>query len=424
MPFWLRDTLKDMRFAIRALRKNPGFATVAVLTLALGIGANSAIFSVVHAVLLQPLPYPRPDRLVLISEYNPDKNVVHTGVPYPDYVVWSQRNNAFSQTSAYWNVGADDAIVLGGTGSPERIRATVVTHGFFSMLGAQPAVGRGFTIEEERLGGRHAFLISDGLWRRTLGANPAAIGRTFELDGESFTLVGVLPARFQFPQRCEVWISMSGLTNRQVNDRVSHPFSVLGRLRDGVPIAQARVELESVERQIAQSYPDTNANWHVTVTPLLDDFVGNARLSLLVLYGAVIFILLIACANVANLWLARGVARGREFAIRAALGAGRLRLIRQTLAETFVIVATSTAVALPPAKWGLDLIVALSAGTIARIDQFRFDAPILVFTAVITLVTTLLVGTAPALQGSQESLRDGERSGLSGARAGVCGARW
>jgi putative ABC transport system permease protein len=420
MPLWLGETLKDMRFALRALRMNPGFAAVAVLTLALGIGANSAIFSVVHSVLLRPLPYPEPDRLVLINEYNPDKNVVGTGVPYPDYLVWARQSHIFRETSAYWNVSASDGIVLGGTGSPERIRATIVTHGFFSMLGHQPVLGRGFTPEEEQADGRHAFLVSDGLWRRTFGANPEAIGRKFELDGESFTLVGVLPPGFQFPQRCEVWLSTSALTKRQVNDRVSHPFWVLGRLRAGATIQQARTELESIENQLAKTYADTNANWHARVTPLLDDYVGNARLSLLVLYGAVVFILLIACANVANLWLARGVAREREFAIRATLGAGPLRLIRQTLAESLVVVVISTPISLLLAAWGLDLIVSLSAGSIARIDEFHFNAPILAFTAIITLATTLLVGAAPALQGSlnrQSSLRDGDRSGLSGARS-------
>jgi putative ABC transport system permease protein len=411
---------QDLRLALRTLRKNPGFTAIAVLTLALGIGANTAIFSVVNSVLLRPLPFPDPSRLLLLNEYSTKRDIVGTGVPYPDYLEWAKQNRVFEQTAAYWNVSGSDGFVLGGAGSPQRVSATIVTNSFFSILGVQPVIGRGFLPGEEQPGARHVFLASDGLWRRSFGASREAIGKTFRLDGEVFTLIGVMPPAFEYPPKCEAWLALGALNERQHNDRVSHPFSVLARLRSGADLRHAQQDLDGIERQLGQVYPVTTANWQIRVRPLLDEFAGNIRMSLLLLLGAVAFILLIACANVVNLLLARAASREKEFAIRAALGARRARLLRQTLAESFLLASISAVLALVLAKVGLNLIIVLSAGSIPRMEQFHLNGPVLGFAAAVTLLTTLLTGLAPAFQASgldlQKSLRDGQRSGLTGLR--------
>jgi putative ABC transport system permease protein len=405
---WIRDFGQDIGYGARTLRKNPGFSTVAVLTLALGIGANAAIFSVVEAVLLRPLPFKDPSRLVVLTEYNPGK-VEMTGVPYPDYVEWRNQNRVFSETAAYFHINASNDMVLGGTGSAERVQFSIVTNSFFSILGVQPVRGRGFLAAEEQPGGGKVFLASDALWRRSFGADPAAVGKTFLLDGESYTLAGVMPTGFQFPLGRDVWVPVGVLGARGIHDRISHPYRVLGRLRPGVAPQQVQAEMDRIAGQLARAYPVTNANWRVRIRPLLDEFVGNARTSLWVLLGAVTFILLIACTNTANLMLARASAREREFAIRTSLGAARGRLLRQSLTESLLIVVLSVVVALPLASWGLAAIVSMTSIQIPRMEPFRLSGPVLAFGTLLAGVTTVLVGLAPALQVSalsfQESLR-------------------
>jgi putative ABC transport system permease protein len=405
---WIRDLRQDIGYGARTLRKNPGFTKVAVLTLALGIGANTAIFSVVEAVLLRPLPFKDPSQLVVLTEYNPGK-VEMTGVPYPDYVEWRNQNRVFEETAAYFHINASNDMVLGGTGSVERVQFSIVTNSFFSILGVQPARGRGFLAAEEQPGGGKVFLASDALWRRSFGADPAAVGRTFLLDGESYTLAGVMPAGFQFPLGRDVWVPIGVLGERGIHDRVSHPYRVLGRLRQGVVPQNVQAEMDRIAKQLARTYPVTNANWRVRIRPLLDEFVGNARTSLWVLLVAVTFILLIACTNTANLMLARAAAREREFAIRISLGAARGRLLRQSLTESLLIVALSVVVALPLASCGLAALVSMTSIQIPRMEPFRLSGPILGFATLLAGVTTVLVGLAPALQVSalsfQESLR-------------------
>jgi len=407
--------MQDLRYGARMLWSNPGFTSVAVLTLALGIGANAAIFSVVEAVLLRPLPFRDPSRLVLLDEDNPNK-IGSTGVSYPDYVAWRNQNTVFQETAAYWNTGAVDDVVLGLSSSAERVHYSLVTNSFFAMLGVQPAIGHGFAIDDEKPGAK-VFLASHALWQRLLGGSPDVIGKSYLLDGEVYTLSGVMPSGFDFPRGSDVLLPVGALDASQMNDRISHPFRILGRLKLGVDVRQAQAEINGIQSQLARAYPKTDSGWRVVARPLMDDFVGSVRTSLFVLMGAVGFILLIACVNVVNLMLARATTREKEFAIRSALGAGRGRLIQQTLTESFLIAGISCALALAFGNFGLRVIGAIAAGRIPRLETFHLNGAVLAFAAGLAILTTIFVGIAPALQlsgvESRESLSEGPRAGAS-----------
>lgn len=415
------DFLSDLRFGLRQLLRNPVVSGICVLTLALGIGANAAIFSAVHAVLLQPLPFKDSAELVLVNEYKPG-NVAKTGSPYIRYETRAAQVTAFDETTAYWDVSGGDGLVFGNSGSAQHLQFSIVTNSFFSVLGVQPTLGRGFT-SSEALPGASAkvFLASNSLWRRQLGGDPQVLGKPYLLDGESYTLIGVLPPDFHFPATCDIWVPIGALGARLPEDRVSHQFWMIGHLRKGFTAAQAQAQLNGIQQQLARAYPDTDANWLVTVKPLLDEFVGSVRTSLWVLLAAVGFVLLIACTNVIILLLARAVAREKEFAIRGALGAARARLLRQSLTESLLLVCAGAVLALVFAKAALGVIVALSAGSIPRFEQTQLNAAVLGFSAALALLTTLLVGIAPGLQASNlpflESLQQGQRSGTLNRRA-------
>ena len=416
---WFEDFYSDARYGLRQLRSNPLLTTVCVLTLALGIGANTAVFSAIYLVLLRPLPFKDADRLVLVTEYNPG-NVAKTGSPLLRYQTRAAQNTVFEETAAYWDVSGGNGLVFGGAGSAERLQFSVVTNSFFSILGEHPSMGRSFSQSDELPGGGKVFLASDALWHRLLGGDLQAIGKTYRLDGEPYTLIGVLPPDFHFPSACDVWLPIGMLGTWPLQDRVSHQFWMLGRLRPEATLARAQAELNGIQEQLARAFPTTDANWHVHVQPLLEEFVGNVRISLWVLFGAVGFVLLIACTNVINLLLARAVAREKEFAIRAALGSARQRLVRQALTETFLVVAGGTALALVLAKVGLSAIVALSAGSIPRFEQPHLSGMVFSFSVALALLTTLLVGVAPGLHAvdcnSSESLQVGHRSGSASRR--------
>ena len=415
----MRDVWSDIRYGARMLARNPASTAAAVVTLAMGIGANTAIFSIVDAVLLRPLPFKDPAQLVLLTESNPGK-VDKTGVSYPSYTEWQNQNTVFEETAAYVSTGATDDLVLGLPDFAERVQYSAATTSFFSILAVRPALGRAFVAAEEQPGNAKVFLASDALWRRSFAADPHAIGKTFLLDGENFQLIGVMPSWFQFPQGCDVWLPVGAL-GRELQDRISHPLRVLGRLRPGVNIQQAAAQIDGIQQQIGKANPATDAQWRVRATPLLEEFAGNARASLLVLLGAVGFILLIACANVGNLLLAHATSREREFAIRAALGADARRLLRQALTESLLLVSFSGSLALLVAKITLPAAVALSAGRIPRIEQVALDGRVLAFAAILALATAVLVSLAPVVHiggvDIQESLREGQRGATRGPRS-------
>ena len=410
----------DLLYALRMLRQSPGFAATAILTLALGIGANAAVFSVIDSVLLRPLPFRDPGRLVLVSEYSPG-NVAKTGSPLLRYQARAAQNTVFEQTAAYWDVSGGNGMVFGG-GSAERLEFSVVTNGFFPILGVQPAVGRAFSPAEERPGGGQVFVASFAAWQRLMGGDPAAIGRSFRLDGAPYTLIGVLPRDFHFPGACALWLPAGTLGTWPLADRVSHQFWMLGRLRRGVSPERAQADMDRIQDGLAKAFPATDATWRVRVRPLLEEFVGGVRASLWILLGAVAFVLLIACANVVNLMLARAAAREREFAMRAALGAPRLRLFRQALTETLLLVIGGAGLALLLAEVGLHALSALGAGSIPRLDQPHLSLAVLWFCGGLALATTLLVGAAPGLasgRAAYEALKGGQRTGSSRRAAGL-----
>lgn len=399
----LHDFFSDLRYGARQLRNNPLLTAVCVITLALGIGANTAIFSAVYTVLLRPLPFRDPQRLFLISEYNPG-NVAKTGSPLARYQSRAARTDLFEESAAYWNVSGSDGVVFGGRGSAQRSQFTIATRSFFSLLGVQPRLGRGFTSAEDVPGAAKVFLASDALWKRAMGADPQAIGRTFDLDGEPHTLVGVLPHDFNFPRGCDIWMPLGILPASKKGDRISHEFWMIGRLRDGVTAAQAQAEMNREQEQLARVYPATDTIWRVRMVPLLDELVGNVRTSLWVLFSAVGFVLLIACSNVINLLLAHSVAREREFAVRAALGAQRMRLVRQSVAEVSLLVSPGAVMALILARLLLGAILLLSAGSIPRLDQPHLSPAVFAFAALLVFFVTLIVAAVPALQQAAPAL--------------------
>ncbi len=409
----------DLRFGLRQFLRYPLVSLVCILTLALGIGANAAIFSVVHTVLLRSLPFKNADRLVDLTEYKL-RGVDSSGASFPNYLAWKEQNSVFAETAAYSLIDASNDIVLGGPLSTQRERYSTVTNSFFTILGAQPTLGHGFSSRDELPGGDKVFLISEAVWRSLFGADPNALYKNYLLDGESYALIGVMPPGFDFPKNCGVWVPTSTLGNRGLSDRVSHPYHVLGSLRARTTLAQAEAQIEGIQQNEARLHPNTDADWHVRAKPLLNEIVGDVKTSLFVLLGAVAFILLIACTNVVNLLLARSLARSREFAVRAALGADRMRLLRQSLTETLLLVFASLAVAVLFAKWILALTVSLTSIDLPRMESFQLNLPVLFFISAIAAFTTILVGLAPALYSShsdpQLALRDGRNSSNTGVR--------
>lgn len=413
----IEDFLADLRYGFRQLLGNPLASAVCVLTLALGIGANAAIFSVVDAVLLRSLPFKNADRLVDLTEYKVG-GVDSGGASYPDFLAWKRENTSFEEMAAYFLINASNDIVLGGPFSTERERYSTVTNSFFTILGVQPALGHGFSPADELPGGEKVFLVSDAVWRGVFGGDPHALYKTYLLDGENYILIGMMPRGFDFPKGCGIWVPISTLGERGLNDRISHPYHVLGSLRPGTNLSQAAAQIETIQERLAKIYPKTDADWHVRAQPVLNEIVGNVKTSLFVLLGAVGFILLIACTNVVNVMLARASARKKEFAIRSALGAGPARLMRQNLTEAFLVVCLSAVLAVAFAKWGLALTVAITSVNLPRLESFHLSWPVLAFLAAIAVLTAMFVGLAPALQASrfdpEGGLREGQRSGTGG----------
>ncbi len=401
---WSLDMLaQDLRYGARMLRRNPGFSFVATITLALGIGATTAIFSIVNAVLWRGLPYRDPRSLVQLWETNPDRHWVDAECAPANLSDWRRENQSFEDMAAYSGAARDPWVTsyaLTGIGEPERLKGMTVTANFFTVLGVQPALGRVFAADEEWQGTDRVVMISEGLWRTRFGADPSIIGRSVSLDGRGRTVVGVLPAGFRFNNApVDVWIPMGWTPQTAASTRRPHYLRVVARLKPGVTVEQAQIDMYRIARSLEQRYPSTNTHMGVGVGPLQEWIVGPSRTALQLFLVAVALVLLVACANVANLLLARGAARGRELAIRSAVGASSTRLVRQMLTESVLLAALGGGLGLLLAAVAVRGVVAYGPDSLPRLQEIRLDRAALAFTMFVTLVTGIAFGLVPARQG-------------------------
>jgi len=422
----MQTLVHDLRYGVRVLLKSPGFTVVAVLTLALGIGANTAIFSIVNGVLLRPLPYRDPQLLLAVGEVETrsGQKVPQGSLSYPDFADLRVRNRSFESVAAYY----DNDLTLTGAGPAIHVQSENVSTNLFQLLGARPSLGRGFA-ENEDEPGHHVVILSENFWRRQLNGDPAAIGRTVNLNGRAYTIVGVMPNTFQFPVVAEardLWITFSrdaesdDPKDKPINaQRGNHHLSTIARLKSGVSLAQADADVDAISQALSREYPATNSHDTMGVRPELDSLVGETRTPLLVLFGAVGLVLLIACANVANLLLARATSRAREIAIRAALGATRARVIRQLIAEAIALSLSGAVIGIAVAEWGLAAILRLYPSNLPRSGEVGIDVRVLFFTIGLAVVTGILFGLAPALHASAPNLTEAMREGGRTATAGA-----
>lgn len=405
--------LQDLRYGARTLAKNPGFALVAVMTLALGVGANTTIFSFVNGILLRPLPYPKPERLVLLDETALKQGITSMGVSFPNFLDWREQNSVFEDVATYQGGNYS----LTGVGEPEQLRGGRVSHGLFEILRIQPPLGRTFTAEEDQPGHDAVVMLSHGLWQRRFGGDPTIVGRLVTLNNRSCTVIGVMPPGFRFPEISELWVPLALTT--KIWTRTDHGLGAVARLRDGVSLERAQTELSAIASRIEQQNPVTNEGLGVSVTSMRERLSGEYREALLILLGVVGCVLLVACANVANLLLARATARQKEVAVRAALGASRWRVARQLLIESSLLGAAGGAFGLVLAVWGLDLLLAAIPVSLPFWMDFSLDLRVLGFTVGISVLTALIFGLVPALQASRidliETLNKGGRSAAAAA---------
>jgi predicted permease len=406
--------LQDVRYAARMLAKNPGFTAIAVLTLALGIGANTALFSVVNGVLLNPLPYPQPDQIVVLSRKTPD--FTEASISYPDFLDWQKDNRSFEAIAAY----RGDDFNLTGQGEPERLKTEMISATYFPLLGIKPVIGRMFAESEDRVGGAPVALISEGFWKRRFGSSPGVLGKALTLNGTDYEVVGVIPASFHFDRSNDVYVPIGQWNDQTFRDRrVSMGTRALGRLKPGVTLDQSRADMGGIAHNLELAYPEADKGTGISVVSLKKHMVGNIEPFLFVLLGAVGFVLLIACANVANLLLARATGRARELAIRTALGASPIRVVRQLLTESVLLAVIGGALGLLLAAWGTGFVVNLTPDALPRAQEIGVDTRVLLFTFAVSILAGILFGLAPAIKtlrhDLQETLREGGR-GLSGAR--------
>jgi putative ABC transport system permease protein len=416
----MRNLFSDLQLGFRILRRNPGFTVTAILLLALGIGANTAIFSVVNAVLLRPLPYQDSSRIMQIWHVPPAKSfpgMTLFSVSPANYLDWQSQNHSFEDMAAYGGARFN----VGGKERPESIQAAPVAPGFFSILRVQPILGRGFTPDDDRPGQGHVVVLGNALWRERYGADPGVVGRNIVLDGETYTVIGVMPRTFNFPSWAQLWTPLAWTDERRAV-RGNHNYQVIGRLKPGVDIRAAQAELSAISTRLEQLYPEDDKGWGAKILTLREQTVGDVRPALLVLLGAVSFVLLIACANVANLVLGKILGRKKEIAIRSALGATRGAILRLVLAETLLLSVAGGALGLFLARFGTTLIVKFLADRLPRFAEISLNAPVLAFTAFLALFAGALAGLLPALRFTKtdvnEALKQGQSRGSSESGGG------
>jgi len=410
----MKTFLQDLQYGVRTLLKRPGFFAVAVLTLGLGIGANSAIFSTVNAVLLRPLSFPDSERLVLLEGVHTRQGITQSNMSVPDIVDWQTQSQSFEQIAGFITGG----VLMMSNDETERVLSAGVSGDFFALMRTNPALGRTLQQDDARTGHDNVAVLSYGLWQKRFGGDPSVIGTKVMISGDNTIIVGVMPNGFEFPQQVELWwpLILDGAAERRDNRYVN----VVGRLKPGVTVEQAQADINAINQRLAQTYVETNAGWSTRVTNLRERTVTELRTALLVLLGAVAMVLLIACANVANLLLARVSARQKEIAVRTALGASRWRIVRQLLTESLLLSIIGGAVGMGVSVWLTRLLIAVSPANSPRFDEIGIDSRVFLFTLGITLLTGFVFGVAPALQASKldlnQNLKESGRRGSGGEK--------
>ncbi|MDX6613046.1 MAG: hypothetical protein QOD75_2232, partial [Blastocatellia bacterium] len=410
----MEKLLQDLRYGMRSLIKRPGFFAVAALTLALGIGANTAMFTTVNAVLLRPLSYPDSEKLVLLTGANPGKGITQSSLSVPDLADWQSQSQSFERMAGFISGGS----LLTNGDETERVRSASVSTDFFPLMRVNALQGRTLQADDMQKGRAPVVVLSHGLWQRRFGGNTNIVGSQVTLSGKSATVVGVMPPAFDYPQQSEIWVPFP--LDPTAERRDNRYVGVVARLQPRSTVEQAQAELNSINRRLGETYGETNSGWTVQVTNLREQLVGAVRSSLLILLGAVAFVLLIACANVANLLLARASARQKEIAVRTALGASRFQIIRQLLTESALLSLIGGALGLGLSVWLTRLLIAVSPANSPRFDEIQMDTRVFLFTLGVTVLTGLIFGLAPALQTSRtdlnDTLKESGRRGSGGER--------
>jgi predicted permease len=412
--------LQDLRFALRLIVKNPGFAAAAIIVLALGIGANTALFSVVNTVLIRPLPYAEPDRLVQLFHTPPPKafpGVTRFALAPANYLDWKAQNHVFESMALY----EFNSFNLTGRDNPESINASKVSSDFFQTLRVPPMMGRTILPDEDQPGHDHVVILSNALWKSRFASDQNIVGKTITLNAEAYTVIGVMGPTFRRPEYAEMWTPLA-LTDKEKSVRGEHHFQAVARLKPGVSVKAAQAELTTISKRLEQQYPQDDKDWGALVIPLRDNLVGDVRPALLVLLGAVAFVLLIACANVANLMLAKTLTRQKEIAIRTALGASRLRVVQQIISEAVLLSITGGLIGLILAHFGVRLIVNFFGPNLPRTSEIRLDGTVLAFTLAISVLTGIVAGLAPAMRLTKANVSDSLKLGL-GRTDAVAGGR-